>query len=147
LSAGPLRPADLRPMPLDHPPDGAVRTTAAGRFLTSPMRRGEPLTDARLLHSFPLPPGMVATPVRISDPAAARLLAAGSTIDVLAAWEEGTPARTIAEDTRVVTIPPAKPSDEDHGTLVVLATTTTQAAELAAAQTGGHLSITIQPLG
>ncbi|MFG1703756.1 RcpC/CpaB family pilus assembly protein [Nonomuraea sp. M3C6] len=87
---------------------------------------------------------MIATPVRIADPAAAKLLSPGSTIGVLAAWEEGQPAHTIAEDITVITIP-APDTDDSHGTLVVLATTPAQAANLAAAQTSGRLSITIKP--
>lgn len=146
LPPGPLTPADLHPTPLNHPPDGAVRTTsaAAGRYLTSPMRRGEPLTDARLLHTYRLPPGMVATPVRVSDPEAAHLISPGSVIDVLAAWEDSHAARAIAEDVMVITIPkPSSARAETHSRLIVLATTTTQAAELAAAQASARLSITI----
>jgi Flp pilus assembly protein CpaB len=89
---------------------------------------------------------MVATPVRISDPAAARLLSPGSRINVLAAWEEAHPARTIAEDVSVITAANRQQTDDDstnHGTLIVLATTSTQAAELAAAQAHARLSITI----
>ncbi|MDP4507593.1 Flp pilus assembly protein CpaB [Nonomuraea turcica] len=144
LLPGPLTPSDLHPVPINHVPDGAVRTTtaAAGRYLTSPMRRGEPLTDARLLDSYRLSPGMVATPVRISDPEAAKLLSPGSRINVLAAREDTHPARTIAEDVRVITAADRQ-EDESHGALVVLATTPTQAAELAAAQASARLSITI----
>ncbi|MGN9840568.1 Flp pilus assembly protein CpaB [Nonomuraea sp. H19] len=148
LPPGPLAPADLHPTPLNHPPDGALRTitAATGRFLTSPMRKGEPLTDARLLTSYRLPPGMVATPVRISDPEAVSLMTPGSTIDVLAAWEESHPARSIAEDVTVITIPPRTGrSSDNHGALLVLATTPTQATELAAAQASARLSITIDP--
>jgi hypothetical protein len=105
------------------------------------MRRGEPLTDVRLLHTFPLPPGTVATPVRIADPDTAQLIAPGSTIGVLAAWE-GQSAQLIADNVRVVTIPKA---DNDHGALLVLAATPAQAGQLAAAQAGGKLSITINP--
>jgi Flp pilus assembly protein CpaB len=106
------------------------------------MRRGEPLTDARLLDSYRLSPGMVATPVRISDAEAAKLLSPGSRINVLAAWEDTHPARTIAEDVRVITTADRQ-EDDNHGALVVLATTPTQAAELAAAQASARLSITI----
>ncbi|KAB8186989.1 flagellar biosynthesis protein FlgA [Nonomuraea phyllanthi] len=146
LAPGPLAPGDLAPAALNHPPAGAVRTPAAGQVLASPMRKGEALTDVRLVRSFRLPPGMVATPVRIADAAAVRLLSPGATITVLAAGEEGQPARAVAEEVRVITIPPAdQASGAAHGALVVLATTTTQAAELASAQTAGHLSITIKP--
>ncbi|MFD1547276.1 hypothetical protein [Nonomuraea guangzhouensis] len=104
------------------------------------MRRGEPLTDVRLLHSLPLPPGTVATPVRLADPDTAQLVAPGSTIDVLAAWEGQPTAQLVADNVTVVTIPKA---DNDHGALIVLATTPSQATQLAAAQAGGRLSITI----
>lgn len=148
LPVGPLTAADLHPTPLNHPPDGAIRTTTAatGRYLTSPMRRGEPLTDVRLLHSYRLPPGMVATPVRISDPEAAKLITPGSPINVLAAWEGSQGAHTIAEDVTVITLPkPTTAGADNHGTLVVLATTPTQASELAAAQAAARLSITLKP--
>jgi Flp pilus assembly protein CpaB len=141
LSPGVLRPGDLRAVPLAHPPDGALRTGATGRVLATAMRRGEPLTDVRLLDALRLPPGAVATPVRIADPDAVRLISPGSTINVLAAYE-GQRARPVAEEVSVLTIPAAK---DDHGALVVLATTPSQANELAGAQAGGHLSITIQP--
>ncbi|TMR39687.1 flagellar biosynthesis protein FlgA [Nonomuraea zeae] len=145
LSPGPLRPDDLHPTPLHHPPAGAIRAAAAGRVLAAPMRKGEPLTDVRLLDSFRLPPGLIATPVRIADAATAGLISPGSTITVLAAWDDGQPARSIAEGVRVITIPPATEHTSAHGALVVLATTASQATELAAAQAGGHLSITISP--
>ncbi|WP_252375264.1 MULTISPECIES: flagellar biosynthesis protein FlgA [unclassified Nonomuraea] len=148
LSPGPLDPDDFSPVPFDHPPSGAVRTTRAGQVLATPMRKGEPLTDVRLLHSFRLPPGMVAAPVRIADAAAVELITPGSTIGVLASWQEGLPARQIASELTVLSIPePTRESGDDHGALIVLATTLTQAAELAAAQSGGRLSITINPGG
>lgn len=141
LAPGVLRAADLRAVPLDHPPDGAIRSGAVGRVLAGPMRRGEPLTDARLLHTFRLPPGTVATPVRIADADVVRLISPGSTIGVLAAWE-GQAAQLVADDVTVVTVPRA---DDDKGALIVLATTPAQAGTLAAAQAGGHLSIIIKP--
>lgn len=73
-------------------PDGVFRpgATLSGRFVAGPMRRGEPLTDARVLGRGMLStqgPGMVATPVRIADPAAGELLSPGDVVDVLAAFE------------------------------------------------------------
>ncbi|MEO3793061.1 RcpC/CpaB family pilus assembly protein [Nonomuraea sp. B10E15] len=148
LSPGPLDPDDFDPVPLAHPPSGAVRTAQTGQILATPMRKGEPLTDVRLLHSFRLPPGMVAAPVRIADAAAVELISPGSTIGVLASWQEGRPASQIASELTVLTIPAApRDSGDDNGALIVLATTPTQAAELAAAQAGGRLSIIINPGG
>ncbi|WP_433245851.1 RcpC/CpaB family pilus assembly protein [Streptosporangium sp. CA-135522] len=150
LPSGALDVADLKPVGLrpDTVPDGAVRPGAsiAGRVLAGPMRRGEPLTDARLLGPSLLAtqgPGTVATPVRVADPETARLLSPGDVVDVLAAsstWEGAAPARTVAEDVTVLTTPDG---ESDRGALIVLATTSHQAIELASAQAGGRLSITI----
>ncbi|WP_433498116.1 SAF domain-containing protein [Sphaerimonospora sp. CA-214678] len=79
-------------LPPDAVPDGVFHpeTTLTGRVVAGPMRRGEPLTDARILGRGMLStqgPGMVATPVRIADPAAGGLLSPGDVVDVLAAFE------------------------------------------------------------
>ncbi|WP_055480490.1 SAF domain-containing protein [Sphaerimonospora mesophila] len=79
-------------LPPDAVPDGVFRpgATLTGRVVAGPMRRGEPLTDARILGRGMLStqgPGMVATPVRIADPAAGELLSPGDVVDVLAAFE------------------------------------------------------------
>ncbi|MEV0380538.1 SAF domain-containing protein [Nonomuraea sp. NPDC050643] len=146
LSPGPIRPGDFAAISLNHPPAGALRTAPTGQTLATPMRRGEPLTDARLLTSYPLPPGLVATPVRIADAAAAALLTPGTTISLLAPSAEGT-AHYVASDITVLTIPTstARGGTTGSGALIVLATTSTQAAALAAAQTHDRpLSITIK---
>ncbi|MGW4792343.1 RcpC/CpaB family pilus assembly protein [Nonomuraea sp. NPDC004297] len=149
LSPGPVHAADFHPAALDPPPSGAVRTIPAGQTLATPMRKGEPLTDIRLLAGYRLPPGLVATPVRIADAAAAALISPGSTITLLAAYDQHTPARQLAPDSTVLTIPrtTSSPSQtgDDNGTLIVLATTPTQAADLATAQAHARLSITIKP--
>ncbi|GAA2370878.1 SAF domain-containing protein [Nonomuraea africana] len=145
LKPGPLRPGDLRAvrLPSSAVPDGALHTGAVGRILASPLRRGEPVTDVRLLGPgllATLPPGTVATPVRIADPDAARLLVPGDSVGVLAAWDGGQAAQTVAERMPVITVPP---SQSEAGALVVLAASPDQARMLAAAQAGGHLSVTI----
>ncbi|GII94909.1 Flp pilus assembly protein CpaB [Sinosporangium siamense] len=155
LRAGPLRPGDLTTLHLPTPliPDGTLRpgSAATHRPLVAPMRRGEPLTDARLLSPGMLSgygAGTVAMPVRISDPEAVRLLSPGDLVDVLAApsqWDDATPApaQTVADNARVIT------TRHDHrsgsGALVVLATTADQASRLAGAQQGTRLSVMIEP--
>ncbi|MFI6511591.1 flagellar biosynthesis protein FlgA [Streptosporangium sp. NPDC050855] len=147
LKASDLTPAALRP---DTVPDGALRPGMpfAGRVLAGPARRGEPLTDVRLLGPGLLAahgPGTVATPVRVADPETARLLSPGDVVDVLAAastWDGAVPATTVAEDVTVLAIPAG---DSNGGALVVLATTSDQATGLASAQAGGRLSVTIGP--
>ncbi|MEU8379022.1 flagellar biosynthesis protein FlgA [Streptosporangium sp. NPDC048865] len=152
LPGGVLEPADLTPAPLrpGTVPDGALRpgTPYAGKILTGPARRGEPLTDVRLLGPGLLAAhgeGTVATPVRVADPETARLLSPGDVVDVLAAtstWDGTVPATVAAEDVTVLATPGG---ESERGALVVLATTSAQAAELASAQAGGRLSITIGP--
>jgi len=152
LPGGVLGAADLIPAPLrpGTAPDGALRpgTPFAGKVLTGPARRGEPLTDVRLLGPGLLAAhgrGTVATPVRVADPETTRLLSPGDTVDVIAAtsaWEGTAPATVVAEDVTVLATPAG---ESERGALVVLATTSAQATELASAQAGGRLSITIGP--
>jgi len=152
LPGGVLEPADLTPVPLrpGTVPDGALKpdTPYAGKILTGPARRGEPLTDVRLLGPGLLAAhgeGTVATPVRVADPETARLLSPGDVVDVLAAtstWDGDVPATVAAENVTVLATPGG---ESERGALIVLATTSAQATELASAQAGGRLSITISP--
>lgn len=159
LPSGPLHPDDLvlHPFPPTAVPDGALRSpdAAKGRILAAPVRRGEPITDARLLGPALLAtygPNTVATPIRLADAETAKLLSPGDIINVLAtstAWEgpAALPAQTIAENVPVIATPhsptPTGLSKPETGALIILATTPDQAAHLATAQAGGHLSITI----
>ncbi|NAS26593.1 flagellar biosynthesis protein FlgA [Herbidospora sp. NEAU-GS84] len=145
LSGGRLAAGDLSTVrvPSSVLPDGylAAGSPVVGRVLTAPARRGEVLTDARLLGSGLLASnarGVVATPVRVEDADAAELVTAGDVIDVLAAYE--THAETAAERVTVLT-----KAQSEEGGLLVLATTTGQAASLARAQAGARLSIAIHP--
>ncbi|HEY8478309.1 MAG TPA: RcpC/CpaB family pilus assembly protein [Spirillospora sp.] len=148
-----LRPVNLPPAAV---PSGALRS-GTGRVLTAPMREGETLTDARVLGDGLLRgygPGTVATPVRIADADAVRLLHPGDRIDVLStpapsSVPEAAPprpegiARVVVSDVPVVTVP--SPADDAHreGALVVLATNRAQA--LAIAGTTAPLTLTITP--
>lgn len=74
------------------PEDGVTSGTTAraddlvGRTLASPVRRGEPVTDVRVVAEGLLAgyPARVALPVRIADPAAVGLLRVGDRVDVVA---------------------------------------------------------------
>lgn len=152
LDASDLRALDLPPPAV---PTGALHSGAAGRVIAGPMRRGEPLTDARLvgeglLHGYG--PGTVAAPVRIADADTVRLLHSGDRIDVLAGPPPSAPdvpakdahwgqARVIVSGVPVVTVPRRHDEGAQEGALVVLATDRTQAQALAAA--GPALSLTI----
>ncbi|MEV0974835.1 SAF domain-containing protein [Microtetraspora glauca] len=136
-------------LPPEAVPDGAFdeRASVVGRVLSGPVRRGELLTDARLLgRGFlsTLGSGLVATPVRLADADAATLLSPGDVVDVLAAFgQEAAPqAVTVARQVTVVTRPAAGAVE---GALLVLATTSEQATALARAQSASRLSVTIHP--
>src|SRR4051794_38471253 len=119
LSGGsPLRPGDVRALAL---PAAAVPAGAqpadvrlVGRLLAAPVRRGEPLTDVRLLGQSLLSalpePGLVAVPVRVADgSAAAALVQPGDVVDVLAATDptggDTSAPATVASGVRVLAGP------------------------------------------
>ncbi|HUR52082.1 MAG TPA: SAF domain-containing protein [Mycobacteriales bacterium] len=132
-------------------PDGALvdASAALGRAVTGAVRRGEPLTDVRLLGSGLLQSGgLVAAPVRLADTATVALLHAGDRVDVLAAPTASdtavTSAVTVARAVQVLAVPGGTDGDGDGG-LVVLAATPATAARLAAAAVGARLSVTVLP--
>ena len=165
----PLAAADLAEvlLPPEAVPSGAlpVGQPVEGRVLAGPVRRGEALTDLRLLGPSLLErygAGVVAAPVRIADPATARLLRPGDLIDVLAAetglgatseapgatGSSAPAARVIAPGVRVVAVPADDELgggfDVGGGALVVLATSGDVAAELARAAVTARLSVTLR---
>jgi hypothetical protein len=117
------------------------------------MRRGEPLTDVRLISPGLLRgygSGTVAAPVRIADAGSARLLRRGDRVDVWAPPDTddlapgppsgGPPrARLVVASAPVVAVPGGR--SETQGALVVLAADRSQAAALAGA--GPRLALTI----
>jgi Flp pilus assembly protein CpaB len=148
LTAGDLTTVAL---PQDLVPAGTLTTVAAalGHTAAGAVRRGEPLTDVRLLGTGLLQgAGLVAAPLRLADPASLALLHAGDRVDVLAAptSAEGaaTSAVTVAAGVRVLAVPDVK-DDAGDGGLVVVAATPATAARLAAAAVGARLSVTLLP--
>lgn len=137
--------SDLTTVALAAVPDGALTSLSevVGRAVAGPVRAGEALTDVRLLGSgLVRTPGLVATPVRLADPATASLLRAGDRVDVLAAPTDGsvTEAVTVAAALEVLSVPA---HDDGEGALVVLAATPAAAARLAAAAVGSRPSVTV----
>lgn len=153
-------------------PDAIVPAGAAtsrqliGRVLAAPVRRGEPLTDRRVLGPGLLDgygDGLVAAPVRITDPGVLAFVRVGGTVDVLAA--ESTTAnvyastRTLARDVPVVALPRNGNSNGtaglgglgglgttglDGGGLVVLGVPPSTAAELTRAAVTAHVSLALR---
>jgi Flp pilus assembly protein CpaB len=125
-----LAPADLvaRPWGPGTPPDGLV-PEPSGRTLAAPVRRGEPLTDARVSapgavpwapslpasrpgRSAPAPAGSVVVSVRLGDPASALVAEPGGRVDVVAggpvdpvAGRPAGAATVVARDALVLAVP------------------------------------------
>jgi len=103
-------------------PDGAL-AEAAGSVLAAPVRRGEPITDARLVGPAltSAHPGLTALPVRLPDGAMAALLEPGDRIDLYAVATAGDAAAASGEATRVaagvlvLAVPPPKESASTPG--------------------------------
>lgn len=103
---------------VDVAPDGAVSVAeASGRVLAGPVRRGEILTDARLVAvDGPAPgPGRVAVPVRLDDAGVVELLRPGLHVAVLAVRDDPVTAGAAGGE------PDPSTSDGDGGRVTVLA--------------------------
>ena len=103
-------------------PDGALAdlSTVIGATLAGPARRGEVLTDARVLGS-PLAgltagPDARIVPLHLADAAVLDLIRSGDVVDVLGAQAAGTDAepRVVARDAIVVLVS-AKPKNAGPG--------------------------------
>ncbi len=145
-------------------PAGALRSTAGlpGRVLAAAARRGEVLTDVRLVGRSLLRlldrDGLVAAPVRIADATSVALLQPGDLIDVVSAGPPGgltadggqlaqpPAAPTVAAaGATVLTVPAVAPEGiGGEGALVLLAVRPTVATDLARAAVTGRLSYTLR---
>jgi Flp pilus assembly protein CpaB len=152
---------DLRTtrLPADLVPAGTAAEPGelTGRTLAAPVRRGEPITDVRVVGPglwSSVPPGQVAAPVRLADLAVATLLRPGDRVDVLAAaggdGGGGGSVEVVATAALVLTAPPGPggddvgPDDTTGGSgLLVLAVPPDTAGRLAAAAAAGTLTVTL----
>ena len=122
-----LEAADLEHarLPPDAAPD-ALATSPEGAALAAPLRRGEPVTDVRLVGPdlTATDPDRVALPVRVSDADQVALLTAGDRIDLLATDPQARTTSTIAQDAVVLAVPgvPATGSGGLTGRIVVVGT-------------------------
>ena len=127
-------------------PDDLV-ADPAGRMLAAPLRRGEPVTDVRLVGPD-LTDGLVgvtATPVRLPDAGMVDLLRVGDRIDLVAADPRGTGAETVARDVPVLAIPAADGADGASGLpgrLVVLGLDSQSVRVTAASAVGAVVTFT-----
>jgi Flp pilus assembly protein CpaB len=127
-------------------PDGALTgvEAAVGATLAGPSRRGEVLTDARVLGSrlaqLSAGPDARTVPVRLAEAAVLDLIRPGDIVDVLGAPAAGgdSPPRPVARDAVVVLISPA-----GNERVVLLALPAAAANALAAASLVQSLTLTI----
>lgn len=148
LTAADLRVVDLPP---DLVPAGVVGSidAAVGQVLSGPVRKGEPLTDVRLIGPGLLTgwgDGLVATPVRVADPGVVTVIRPGDFIDIHATPGSGLgPATVVAAQVPVLAIPEtAEQALAAEGALLLVATTPRQAAALAEAAVTSRLSIVLR---
>ena len=140
LSADDVR---LESRPTTMLPDGAHTDLAGvlGTTLAGPVRRGEILTDARVLSSRLA--GLTAgsqsriVPLHVNDAAVPDLIRTGDVVDVLGAPEADTQARPrlLASDAVVVLVSPAGKGTGSFGERVVMVALPAAAAHALAAAT------------
>ncbi len=134
-------------------PDGTHDSAVplVGRVLAAPVRRGEPVTDVRLVAPGLLGgyPGLVAAPVRVADAGAVTLLRVGDQVDLLAADPRRTTAAVVVSAAPVVAIPDLRGQDAGlagaagSGGLLVVAVTESEATALASASVTSVLSVVL----
>ena len=153
VAARDLAAADLSLQAVAAPPDGAVRASnggtagTVGRTLASPVRRGEILTDVRLLgQAGPRAgPGRVAVPARLGDADVVELLRPGMHVALVSVPRDGTaPARSFTDDAVVLSVADAATgalSAQNQGRIVVFAVPSAAADAVAAAGLTGAIAL------
>lgn len=130
-------PASLAPAGLT----GAV----AGQVLAAPLRRGEAITDLRLVGSelAQAHPDLTVMPLRLPDPAVVELLEVGDRVDLSAVDPESGDVSEVASDVLVLAIPPPGSADSTlTGRLIVAGITPERAQFVAAAMLQEFLTVT-----
>lgn len=141
------------PLPVARVPDGAVHDVD-GSTLAGPLRRGEPVTDVRLVGPglAEAHPDRSVVPVRIPDAAVVALLRVGDRVDVLASdpAAAGARAEVVASAATVLALPgtrdgaaPSYGAGSANGALVVLAVERDAATQLLGSAARELLSLTI----
>jgi Flp pilus assembly protein CpaB len=152
LSAGDLRTArwSLDPSSSANGTDPAV---LIGRVTAGPIPRGHPVTDTDVLGPGLLAgqaAGVVAVPVSVADPSAARLTRRGDHVDLLAATADApivAGAVVLAQPAAGDSDPPGwgSAADATGSTALILGVSVDQAQELARAQVAGTLTVALLP--
>lgn len=116
---------------------------AVGRTVAGPMRRGEVVTDRRVVHADLMsgfPAGTVLATVRLTDADALSSLGVGDRVDVVAVDPEGgTDTEVVARGVEIVTLP--RGDDTSGGVPVGVATTEDVALRLAERALDARLTV------
>lgn len=114
-----------------------------GRTVAGPMRRGEVVTDRRVVHADRMsgfPAGTVLATIRLADADALASLGVGDRVDVVAVDPDGgTDTEVVARGVEIVTLPRADSSS--GGVPVGVATTENAALRLAERALDARLSV------
>lgn len=114
-----------------------------GRTVAGPMRRGEVVTDRRVVRADRMsgyPAGMVLATLRLADADALSSLSVGDRVDVVAVDPEGgADTEVVARGVEIVTLPRA--GDASGGVPVGVATTEQAALRLAERALDARLSV------
>lgn len=151
-----LADADLRvaDVPVELVPERAAGRTrdVVGSRLAGPVRRGETLTDARVLGEGTLlghSPGTVVATVRVADPVEVESVRVGEHVDVVAVVPEGArgqPRGTIvARDVEVVAVDAVTDDDPGASAVVRVAAEREVAVALAEAAVDARLGVLTTP--
>jgi len=117
-----------------------------GRTLAAGVRRGEPLTDARLVGPALSSGETLAVPVRLPDAGMVDLLGVGDRIDLVATSPRSGQASVLAYDIPVLALPPHQANGPStvagggSGALVVLGVDPAQVALVSGAATSRVLT-------
>lgn len=113
-----------------------------GRTVAGPMRRGEVVTDRRVVRPDRLsgfPPGTVLVTVRLADPDVLASVGVGDHVDVVAVDPEGAKAEVVARAVEIVTMP--QDDERSDGVPVGIATDEDAALRLAERALDARLSV------
>ncbi|TQL70455.1 SAF domain-containing protein [Nocardioides albertanoniae] len=133
--------------------------TPIGERLAAPLRRGEPVTDVRLVGPDLTEgrPDLVAVPVRLPDAEMAGLLRVGDTVDLYATDPATAETAQVTTDTLILSLPHrAEPTGDDSvaqaksegigaantstGRLVIVGVAASSVEDVTSAGVGGYLT-------
>lgn len=126
-------------------PDGVLGAQAAGRTLATGVRRGEPITEDRLVGQTLSTDASLAVPVRLPDAGMAALLHVGDRIDLVATSPRSGQSSVLAYDVPVLALPrsttrPLSMTEGGSGALVVLGVDPAQVTTVSGAATARVLT-------